>query len=129
MHVLVTEASFGDSDDMVRRLRDIGCQVSTCHGSAGICRATLGGPCPLDGPVPVDMIVDVRSAGEELTAREFGAVCAIRSKAPLVIVDADPERIPVVPAGLEQLATAVRGSALLWACVDGMRAAETVGSS
>jgi hypothetical protein len=128
MHVLVTESSFGDSDDIIRRLRTIGAVVSTCHAGAGICRATLSGPCPLDGPDVVDLIVDVRSAGEELTAREFGAVCATRSRVPLVIVDVDPDRIPTIPSGLEQLATAVRGSDLVWACVDGMRAAEMVGS-
>src|SRR5436305_2059676 len=74
MHVLLTEASFGDADFLVQPLRDTGCRVSRCHNRAGLCRALVRtSACPLDErtdpPVP---LVDVRGQGDALTAPECG---------------------------------------------------------
>lgn len=108
MHVLVTEAKFGDSDRLVERLRRLGCRVSTCHGQSGLCRVLAPGDhCPLDRHEPVDLMVDVRDGCDELTSREFGTVCAIRAEVPLLIVGVDPAVPAVVPAGLQRFARAV----------------------
>ncbi|MCP2259104.1 hypothetical protein LX15_002805 [Streptoalloteichus tenebrarius] len=118
MRVLVTEAAFGDSDEVVRRLRSLGCRVSTCHGSTGFCRAlSPGGRCPLDTPgEPVDLVVDVRAGDEELTTREYGAVCAVRARRPLVVVPADRD-VPVrAPAAVRSWAAEASLPQLLDAC-------------
>ncbi|EHR50958.1 hypothetical protein SacmaDRAFT_2717 [Saccharomonospora marina XMU15] len=123
MHVLVTEANFGDSARVLPRLRDLGCRVSTCHTATGLCRALEpGSRCPLDEPGGVDLLVDVRSVGEELTAREFGAVCAVRARVPTAVTDADTGRVPTVPIGLENHVTAVPADGLADACRGWLRA-------
>ncbi|SHG85323.1 hypothetical protein [Streptoalloteichus hindustanus] len=121
MRVLVTEADFGDGDEVVRRLRALGCRVSTCHGATGFCRALgPGGRCPLDlTGEPVDLVVDVRGRDEELTTREYGAVCAVRARRPLVVVGAAPD-VPVrPPAAVRSWAAVASLPQLLAACARG----------
>ncbi|PXY22310.1 hypothetical protein [Prauserella muralis] len=128
MHVLVTEAYFGDSAGTVRRLREAGCRVSTCHTEAGLCKALApGSRCPLDVLDGVDLLVDVRSVGDELTAREFGTVCAVRARVPVVVVGADPDRRPTLPIGLESRVLPVRGRQLAATCRSWQRAHEASG--
>jgi hypothetical protein len=116
MHVLLTEAMFGDADELAEQLRAIGCRVSRCHSRAGICRALAsGGVCPLDHLDPVDLMVDVRSPILELTAREFGVVCALRVRMPVAIVPVG-DGVPTVPPGLERRTIAVTREQLLRAC-------------
>ncbi|WP_199434663.1 hypothetical protein [Qaidamihabitans albus] len=123
MHVLVTEARFGDAAATARELREFGCEVSTCHTEIGLCKALApGSRCPLDLVAGVDLMVDVRSADEVLTAREFGTVCAVRARVPVVVVDADPDRWPTLPIGLENRAAAIRGRRLAATCGSWMRA-------
>ena len=121
MHVLITEARFGDADGVAEMLHDAGCHVTRCHDRVGICRALApAGHCPLDNRDPVDLVVDVRAPLPELTAREYGAVCAVRARIPLAIVSATDE-LPMVPAGLERRAAAVTKTELLDACRTTMR--------
>lgn len=121
MHVLITEARFDDAQEVAERLHDAGCHVTRCHDRVGICRALApAGHCPLDNREPVDLVVDVRAASPELTAREYGAVCAVRARIPLAIVSATDE-LPVVPPGLERRAAAVTRTELLDACRTAMR--------
>lgn len=117
MHILVTESTFGDAARLTTSLRQLGCQVSTCHGTVGICRAFAPGDrCPLDGGQPVDLVVDVRDQSAQLTAREYGVVCGTRAKLPVVLVSSAPE-VPVrVPAGLESRTTGTTTDSLLSAC-------------
>lgn len=123
MHVLVTEANFGDSARVLSRLRDLGCRISTCHTGTGLCRALEpGSRCPLDEPGGVDLLVDVRSVGAELTAREFGAVCAVRAGVPAAVTDSDAGRAPTVPIGLENHVTPAAGDRLDAACRGWLRA-------
>ncbi|GAB3490082.1 hypothetical protein [Amycolatopsis cihanbeyliensis] len=122
MHVLVTEAAFGDGDELVARLRAEGCTVSTCHSSSGICRALApGAGCPLDGPKPVALMVDVRSAGPELTAREFGVVCAVRAGLQVALVPAEPGLPMPVPPGLRNRTTVATADQLADACHHALR--------
>ncbi|VVJ21741.1 Uncharacterised protein [Amycolatopsis camponoti] len=109
MHVLLTESSFGDADFLVQPLRDAGCLVSRCHNRAGLCRAlAVGGRCPLDEPfAQPDLLVDVRGQGTELTAREYGVVCAIRDHVPVALVSPDPDVGAEVPDGLETRVTVI----------------------
>jgi hypothetical protein len=119
MHVLVTESSFGESTRVAASLRALGCQVSTCHSTVGICRAFAPGDrCPLDGGYPVDLVVDVRDQSEQVTAREYGVVCGTRARLPVALVSADPE-IPVcVPPGLESRVIGTTVDRLLSTCGD-----------
>jgi hypothetical protein len=118
MHVLLTESSFGDADFLVRHLRDAGCLVSRCHSRAGLCRALApGGRCPLDEPfAQPDLLVDVRGQGSELTAREFGVVCAVRDHVPVALVSPDPDVRAEVPSGLENRVTVIDVDGLLATC-------------
>lgn len=118
MHVLLTEASFGDADFLVRHLRDAGCLVSRCHSSVGVCRAFApGGCCPLDEPfAQPDLVVDVRGQGAELTAREYGVVCAVRDRLPVALVSPDEEVRAEVPPGLEDRVTVIDVEGLLATC-------------
>jgi hypothetical protein len=117
MHVLVTESSFGESARVTASLRALGCQVSTCHSTVGICRAFAPGDrCPLDGGHPVDLVVDVRDQSEDLTAREYGVVCGTRARLPVVLVGVDPAVPVLVPAGLESRVTGTTVDTLLSAC-------------
>jgi hypothetical protein len=118
MHVLITETLFGDADRLAERLREVGCRVSRCHGAAGICQALApGGRCPLDGPEPVDLVVDVRTPVGELTAREFGIVCGIRAGVRAAAVSVTGIR-PYLPPGLAGRATATTEDDLIRACRD-----------
>lgn len=118
MHVLLTEASFGDADFLVQPLRDTGCLVSRCHSRAGLCRALApGGCCPLDEPfAQPDLVVDVRGQGPDLTAREYGVVCAIRDHVPIALVSPDPDVRAEIPAGLENRVTVIDVDGLLATC-------------
>jgi hypothetical protein len=117
MHVLVTESAFGEAARLIASLRGLGCQVSTCHGTVGICRAFAPGDrCPLDGGRPVDLVVDVRDQSGQFTAREYGVVCGTRARLPVVVVGGDPGVPVVVPAGLEGRVTDTTADNLLSAC-------------
>ncbi|KDN21536.1 hypothetical protein [Amycolatopsis rifamycinica] len=118
MHVLLTESSFGDADFLVQPLRDAGCLVSRCHTRAGLCRAlAVGGRCPLDEPfAQPDLLVDVRGQGAELTAREYGVVCAVRDHVPVALVSPDPDVRAEVPGGLEERVTVIDADGLLATC-------------
>lgn len=118
MRVLLTEARFGDADALRRRLVGQGCRVASCHSKAGLCRALApGGHCPLDEPDPPGLLVDVRGQGGRLTAREFGAVCAVRAHVPVVLVSPDPEVPAEVPSGLENRVTVRDDDAVVRACL------------
>lgn len=122
MRVLVTESRFGDADDLVDRLRATGCQVSVCHGVSGICQALAPGRCcPLDSPDGVALAVDVRSTDPELSAREFGTVCAIRSGIQVVAVPAEPALPVVVPDGLTSRVRVVSADRLVDTCDHALR--------
>lgn len=123
MHVLVTEATFGESTAVVDALRAAGHPVSTCHGGSGICQALRPGRrCPLDTAASADLVVDVRGQEPDLTAREFGVVCALRDRVPVAIVGGDPEVPPRIPAGLAHRVTVTTVHGLLHACHDADRA-------
>ena len=118
MHVLLTEATFGDAEFLVQPLQDAGCRVSRCHTRAGLCRALApGSMCPLDEwAAPPLLAVDVRGQGTDLTAREFGVVCAVRAHVPIALVSADAA-VPVeVPAGLDTRVVVTDVDALLATC-------------
>jgi hypothetical protein len=122
MHVLVTEAAFGESAPVVDALRRASHQVSACHDGSGVCQALRSGRhCPLDSGEPVDLMVDVRGQESELTAREFGVVCAIRDQVPVAVVGVDPLVPPTVPAGLRPWVTVATVAGLLRACRDAVR--------
>jgi hypothetical protein len=124
MHVLITEALFGDADELAETLHVAGCRVARCHDRSGICRALAPGRrCPLDDRDPVDLVVDVRAPLSELSAREYGAVCAVRARIPLVIVSVTDGE-PTVPDGLVHRAAAVTRAELLDAC----KSHDTVGA-
>ncbi|HEY2724880.1 MAG TPA: hypothetical protein VGI84_09355 [Pseudonocardiaceae bacterium] len=119
MHVLVTEAIFGESDTAVAELRAMGHQVSTCHGDGGMCRAVSEGTgCPLDDSRPVDLVVDVRGFQPDLTAREFGAVCAIRAGVPVALVSTVAHQRACFPAELAHRAWSYSADQLSEACDD-----------
>lgn len=117
MHALVTESTFGESARVAASLRALGCRVSTCHSTVGICRAFAPGDrCPLDGGLPVDLVVDVRDQSAQLTARELGVVCGTRARLPVVLVSGDADVPVCVPAGLESRVTGTTTDSLLSAC-------------
>lgn len=118
MHVLLTEAKFGDCDALAQPLRDNGCRVSRCHSREGICRALVPGlSCPLDDRAdPPVLAVDVRGSGDEITAREFGVVCALRKQVPVALVPPEPGLPVAAPAGLADLATVTDAATLLATC-------------
>ncbi|MFC5286751.1 hypothetical protein ACFPM7_06785 [Actinokineospora guangxiensis] len=113
-HVLVTEARFGDADPVADRLRAAGARVSTCHSSSGTCRALAPGQrCPLDvRGDPVDLVVDVRDADEELTVREYGVVCGLRAGKAVFVVGAHPLVPPSAPTGLARRVTVTSADSL-----------------
>jgi hypothetical protein len=99
MRVLLTEATFDESVPVRTDLEAAGFEVHPCHLRSGVCQGSTGF-CPLD-LVDIDVAVVVRSGGRpELTAREFGAVCAHRAGVPLLVTSADELPPPVVPVGL-----------------------------
>ncbi|HET8643542.1 MAG TPA: hypothetical protein VFM37_16520 [Pseudonocardiaceae bacterium] len=123
MHVLVTEAQFGNAERIVRRLREQGVRVSTCHDRVGYCRVLApGGRCPLDDFTdPVDLVVDVRGVGDELTAREYGVACAVRAMRDVVVVPVEPGLPATVPAGLAGVAGGLTEEQLIEWCRRGPR--------
>ncbi|MBB1159511.1 MULTISPECIES: hypothetical protein [Amycolatopsis] len=118
MHVLLTEAKFGDCDALSGPLRDNGCRVSRCHSREGICLALgPGTSCPLDDRAdPPVLAVDVRGSGDEITAREYGVVCALRALVPVALVPPEPGLPVTVPAGLEDRVTVTDAASLLATC-------------
>lgn len=122
MHVLVTEAQFGIADRIIRRLSEIGVRVSTCHDRAGYCRALQpGGRCPLDSIVdPVDLVVDVRGTGEQLTVREYGVICALRAMRQVKVLPAERGMPVVAPSGVRDLTTTMTEDQLVAACRQGL---------
>ncbi|WP_406632675.1 hypothetical protein [Amycolatopsis sp. WGS_07] len=118
MHVLLTEAKFGDCDALCQPLRDNGCRVSRCHTREGFCLALAPGTtCPLDDRAdPPVLAVDVRAAGDEITAREFGVVCALRAQVPVVLVPPAPGLPVAVPAGLADRVVVTDAESLLATC-------------
>jgi hypothetical protein len=106
-HVLLTEARFGDAVAAAERLRAAGARVSTCHTRSGTCRALAPGHrCPLDvRDDPVDVVVDVRGADEELLVREYGVVCGLRAGKTAFVIGADPLVPPCAPDGLAHRVT------------------------
>ncbi|RZQ65903.1 hypothetical protein [Amycolatopsis suaedae] len=124
MRVLVTEGRFGDADPLITRLRAGGCEVSVCHYRAGICQALApGGRCPLDHPGGVALTVDVRGPGADLTAREFGVICALRERVPVAVVPAGPGGETEAPAGLEGRVTVTTADEVVDACTSALRTA------
>ena len=122
MRVLVTESRFGDADGLVDRLRATGCQVSVCHSGSGVCQALAPGRCcPLDFPDAVALAVDVRSTEPELSAREFGVVCAIRSGIQVVAVPAEPGLPVTAPDGLASRVRVVSADRLVDTCDHALR--------
>ena len=89
MDVLVIESNARSATEVARDLRDAGHRVHTCF-EAGMetfpCRALFsGGHCPLDAP-GVDVALLVRAhPWPSPTARERGAICALRAGVPLVV--------------------------------------------
>ncbi|OXM45409.1 hypothetical protein [Amycolatopsis alba] len=117
MRVLLTEAVFGDADDVGKALRELGCRVSTCHSRAGLCRALApGGRCPFDEADAPDLAVDVRSVEPELTTREFGVICALRARVPVILTPAPGTCGPMIPPGLESRVVTADGEELIEAC-------------
>lgn len=118
MHVLLTEAKFGDCDALYQPLRDNGCRVSRCHTREGFCLALgPGTTCPLDDRAdPPVLAVDVRGTGDEITTREFGIVCALRALVPVVLVPPEPGLPVTVPAGLADRVTVTDAESLLATC-------------
>jgi hypothetical protein len=114
MRVQMTEATFGESAPVAAALRAAGHEVTACHGDTGICLALQPGRrCPLDTVASVDLMVDVRGQEPELTAREFGVVCALRDRVPVAVIGADPTVPPAVPAGIASRVTVTTLNELL----------------
>lgn len=118
MHVLVTEAHAGDSDRLVRRLRAVGVRVTACHEGVAFCQALEpGGGCPLDDFTDhVDLVVDVRGAGDELHSREYGVICAERARRPVWIISNNPDAPVVVPVAVREFAIPATEEELLVEC-------------
>jgi hypothetical protein len=119
MHVLLTEAHFGEGDRLAQRLRELGVWVTLCHDRVGYCQVLRpGGRCPLDDLTDlVDAVVDVRGSDAELTAREYGAVCAVRAGRPVWIVGTDSDVPVAVPAALRDVAHTATEEEFLALCV------------
>lgn len=117
MRILLTEAGFDESREIAAALRELGCRVSPCHVRSGVCRALAsGGTCPLDEEDRPDLAVDVRGTEAGLTAREFGVVCALRARVPVVMTTTGGAGAPVVPPGFEHRVTACPPEDLFDAC-------------
>jgi hypothetical protein len=117
MHVLVTDAHFGASDRLVQRLQQLDVRVTRCHDQVGYCRALqLGARCPLDDLGTVDLVVDVRGTGDELTAREYGVVCGERARRPVWIVGSDPDVPVTIPAAVRDIAIPATEQEFLTRC-------------
>ncbi|EME55097.1 hypothetical protein [Amycolatopsis decaplanina] len=117
MRILLTEAEFDGAREVAAALRDLGCRVSPCHVRSGVCRALApGGTCLLDEDDRPDLTVDVRGTEPGLTPREFGVVCALRARVPIVMTTAGDAGGPVVPPGFEHRVTACPPDDLFDAC-------------
>lgn len=117
MRILLTEATFDVSREIADVLRELGCRVSPCHVRSGVCRALApGGTCPLDEEDRPDLAVDVRGTEPDLTSREFGVVCALRERVPVVMTTTGGTGGPAVPPGFEHRVTACPPEDLFEAC-------------
>jgi hypothetical protein len=79
-------------------LREAGHEVSTCHDRSGSQAPRSGRHCPLDSGTPVDLVADVRGQEPDLTAREFGVVCAVRDLVQVAVIGVDPLVRPLLTA-------------------------------
>ncbi len=103
MRIMLTEATFEESVPVQAELEAAGFEVYPCHVRSGACQAFTGS-CPLD-LMDVDVAVVVRSGSRnELTTREYGAICSYRAGVPVVVTSADELPLPVVPAALTGVA-------------------------
>ena len=85
MRVLMLESHPGVASGAVARLLDAGHTIVRCDTADRQypCRGLVpGGECPLDQPVDVAVLVQEADTGQV----EHGAVCAARSRIPLVEV-------------------------------------------
>jgi hypothetical protein len=111
MRILMLESHPGVANAAVTRLTEAGCTIERCDTADRRfpCRGlAVGGECPLDEHV--DVAVLVQEIGTHHV--EHGAVCAARSRVPVVEVDRadDPKRFPI------RSWTSVAGSDLIDAC-------------
>jgi hypothetical protein len=92
MRILVTEAQQGDGRLVGALLATAGHEVAFCHPPglpAESCAGLVPGRrCPLLGQ-RVDVVLDVRLEAGALSLREMGALCAVHSGTPVVLVDSD----------------------------------------
>lgn len=88
MRVLVTESSPQAADHVVGELTASGHEVLRCHAAGGPafpCVGLAGEPCPVEAGV--DVAVTVRAHPQSTVApTEDGAVCALRTHVPLVVL-------------------------------------------
>lgn len=124
-----------------------GHDVVRCHhaeGPAFPCAGVTEEGCPLEGPIPVDLAVAVRTeATAQPTADEAGVTCAIRTGLPLVVVGpagpdpfapwaepcASPEAVPeaatrAIDAIARRRAAPMRDEVLRLLAVEGVDAGE-----
>ncbi|WP_426573753.1 hypothetical protein [Aquihabitans sp. McL0605] len=95
MHLLMIEDRPGIAASSTSALERAGHQVHRCHEGTGSfpCRGLTGG-CPLEGPQPIDLVVDVRCGTDAAaTASEAGGTCALRRGVP-VLVDGRTDPFP-----------------------------------
>lgn len=104
MRVLVIEDTVGNSIDIVLDLVEAGHRVVRCQpigDTVEPCAGLTGGACPLDEQVGV--VVQVHDRDEGLTARELGAVCAVRVGIPIVNVGRAHSRVATVCTTADRL--------------------------
>ena len=119
MRILMLESHPGVASAAVAQLTEVGCTIVRCDTADRRypCRGLAdGGECPLDEHV--DVAVLVQEIGTHHV--EHGAVCAVRSRVPVVAVDgadgADlANRFPI------RSWTSVAGSELVDACAEAAR--------
>jgi hypothetical protein len=96
MHLLLIEDRPGIAANSAEALERAGHHVHRCHESdtkAFPC-AALTASCPLEGPQPIDLVVDVRGGSDATaTAGEAGGTCALRRDVP-VLVDGRTDPFP-----------------------------------
>ena len=68
----------------------------------------------------MDLVVDVRGAGEQLTVREYGVICAVRAMRQVKILPAERGMPVVVPSGLRDLTATMTEDQLVAACRQGL---------
>jgi hypothetical protein len=94
MKVLITEQLPGSAAVVAGLLGEAGHQVTYCHASGQSNTQCIGltstGRCPL-ADLEVAVAVDSRTHAGPMTAREFGALCALRHGTPLVVTGPVPD--------------------------------------